>query len=263
MAITQRARKLLWGRAANRCAICKRELVVDATPVDQEALVGEECHIISARPGGPRHNPSLAPSDADSYQNLILLCRVHHRMVDEQSETYNTDALRGIKAAHEHWVSESLQSVAHVAHTRLRWHRKSPPEHLVRLTTGRELLNLILGSHGSSLDHDELRTEQEVELVGDFLQVARDYGEAGEDLEPYQLVRISVELTHAIQELEEAGFFVFGGREVRVLEGGIAGPADFVVSILRVLRQTNDVIIKVDFCDKVQDGEKPEEHSEG
>lgn len=260
MATSPKTRKLLWGRSANRCAICKRELVVEATALDQEALVGEECHIVSPRHGGPRHDASLPVAEADSYHNLILLCRVHHTMVDEQSRTYNADAVRGIKAAHETWVSESLRGATQVRQPRLRWRRKSIPEYLIRLTTGRELLNLLLGAHFFSFDHDELRSEQEVDVVGAFLQAAYEYGDVGEDLEPYQRVRDSVELTRSLEELERAGFFVFGGREVRVLEGSVGGPEDFVIAILRVLRETSDAIVKVRFVDEAGNSGTRGEH---
>ncbi len=58
MNITDKDRKILWGRSGNRCAICKHELVIEATPNDAESVVGEECHIISGSPNGPRHDPT-------------------------------------------------------------------------------------------------------------------------------------------------------------------------------------------------------------
>jgi len=54
VAISERTRKLLWGQAASRCAVCRCELVMAATAVDREAIIGEECHIASAAPAGPR-----------------------------------------------------------------------------------------------------------------------------------------------------------------------------------------------------------------
>jgi hypothetical protein len=262
MAVADRTRKLLWGRSANRCAICKRELAVDATSRDQEALIGEECHIASPTRGGPRHDPSLPASEIDAYHNLILLCRVDHRVVDEQPRTYNADALRGIKAAHERWVSNSLCGIPQAERPRLRCRRKTVPDYLVRFTTGTELLNLIVGCDGFVFDHDEVSTEQEGILVGEFLQSARDYGDCGEDLEPSQRVQASMELSRSLEELERAGFFVFGGREVRVLEGGVGGPADFVIAIVHVVRKTSDTIIKFGFRDEVGQPQTLDKHGD-
>lgn len=51
-----------------------------------------------------------------------------------------------------------------------------------------------------------------------------------------------------VRELQEAGFWVFGGREVRRLEGGMGAPSSFPVAILRVARATNPEIMHVDPC---------------
>lgn len=81
---------------------------MDATSLDDESVVGEECHIISGKPGGPRSEPSFPDSEIDGYPNLLLLCRVHHKLVDDQAETYTAELLRQLKQNHETWVSESL-----------------------------------------------------------------------------------------------------------------------------------------------------------
>lgn len=54
MSIYGKARKMLWGLSGSRCALCKRELVVEATSLDNDSIVGEECHIVSGQPAGPR-----------------------------------------------------------------------------------------------------------------------------------------------------------------------------------------------------------------
>jgi hypothetical protein len=51
MGISDRTRKILWGRSGNRCALCRRELVEEGTAVDAESVVGDECHIIGEKPG--------------------------------------------------------------------------------------------------------------------------------------------------------------------------------------------------------------------
>ncbi len=55
MAMTDHDRKKLWGKAAATCSICRRPLVHPAErPEDRDALVGEEAHIVSESPNGPR-----------------------------------------------------------------------------------------------------------------------------------------------------------------------------------------------------------------
>lgn len=109
MGISLKTHKMLWGRAAERCAFpkCRRELVMDASETDDESLIGEACHIVSE--SGPRVNSSLPPEQRDKYANLILLCRIHHKQFDDQTNTYTVQRLGEMKIAHEKWVRESLQ----------------------------------------------------------------------------------------------------------------------------------------------------------
>ncbi len=93
MTISDKTRKLLWGRSGNRCAYCRRELVMTATK-DNDAIVGDECHIHARQKGGSRSNSSMSIEELDDYENLILLCKVHHKMVDDQPNTYTVDFLR-------------------------------------------------------------------------------------------------------------------------------------------------------------------------
>ncbi len=94
MPISDKTRKILWGRSGNRCAVCRLELVVDRTSADDESVVGEECHIISEKGRGPRNDPAFPADQIDKPENLILLCCVHHKMIDDQYETYTVELLK-------------------------------------------------------------------------------------------------------------------------------------------------------------------------
>src|SRR5207248_759695 len=83
---------------------------------------------------------------------------------------------------------------------------------LVRVSTGKELLNIVGGADAFEFDHDELGTESEVELVGYFLQELKDTGDLWNDLEPIDHVRDMHTYTVRLQELEQEGFFVFALR---------------------------------------------------
>ncbi len=244
MAITSKTRKLLWGRSGSRCAICKQELIVSATSVDSEAVVGDECHIISGKPNGPRHDPSYPAEKIDSYENLILLCRVHHKMVDDQPSTFTVEILRQIKNNHEILVAEKLSDKKKPKPVRLRRIKKNIPDFLGRITTGKQLVDLISGTYALSMDHDELRTEEEVDLVGGFFQELRDWIDIIDEMEPIDRVKGAYDLTRLIHEVEQSGFFVFGGREIQILEGGVSDvPSNWPVALIRILRNDNDEII--------------------
>jgi hypothetical protein len=122
---------------------------------------------------------------------------------------------------------------------RIRGMKQNIPDYLIRLTNGREVLRVVEGCDASSFHNDELATQEEVDLVGDFFQSLKDWCDLGIDAEPSTRVRFEFDLTQAVKELEEAGFFVCGGRETQRLEGGVADPVPFYVSIIHVVRQTN------------------------
>ena len=111
MGISLKSHKMLWGRAGNRCAFpnCQQELVMDETGTDDASLIGEECHIVARSPDGPRGDDSYSKDKIDKYANLILMCRVHHKIIDDQPGTYNVAFLGDLKERHEKWVRESLE----------------------------------------------------------------------------------------------------------------------------------------------------------
>lgn len=112
MGIGLKTQKMLWGRSASRCAFpnCKMELVMDATQTDDESIVGEACHIVARSEDGPRGDSPLNSEQRDKYNNLLLLCNVHHKVIDDQVEHYTVDSLKNMKSVHESWVTSQLAS---------------------------------------------------------------------------------------------------------------------------------------------------------
>lgn len=79
MGISDKDRKLLWGRSGNRCAICRTLLAIEAKGDDPASLIGQEAHIYPSNSGGSRASES-PPNDIDGYSNRILLCANHHKI---------------------------------------------------------------------------------------------------------------------------------------------------------------------------------------
>lgn len=107
--IEDRDRKILWARAHNSCAICKTTLVLDRIGHDRESVIGDEAHIVARSKGGPRGG-SISSSDLDRYDNLILLCKVHHKQVDDQPSTFTVERLLELKAEHEQWAHAKFEA---------------------------------------------------------------------------------------------------------------------------------------------------------
>jgi hypothetical protein len=111
MSITLKTHKLLWGFSGNKCAFkeCRNDLIADETETDDESIIGDEAHIVAKSEDGPRGKSTLSSEERDKYDNLILLCRKHHKIIDDQPKHYTVDKLNTIKKEHETWVRESLK----------------------------------------------------------------------------------------------------------------------------------------------------------
>lgn len=111
MSINIKTHKMLWGRSGSICAFpdCKKELVMDETESDDPSVIGEEAHIVARKTDGPRGESDLTPEQRDKYNNLILLCSVHHKQIDDQPNHYTVDKITGFKKAHEDWIKSSLK----------------------------------------------------------------------------------------------------------------------------------------------------------
>lgn len=108
MAISVKTRKLLWGRAHNVCSFAACWQVLTADEVDARTgeelptVVGEEAHIRSGRPDGPRYDPDYPQADIDDYQNLMLLCPTHHTLIDaNDGAAHPVEILIQMKRRHE------------------------------------------------------------------------------------------------------------------------------------------------------------------
>jgi hypothetical protein len=245
MAISEKTRKILWGRSGNRCALCRRELIINATDLDDESVIGDECHLVSGKVKGPRHNPTFPLEHIDEPENLILLCRVHHKMVDDQRETYTVEMLQKLKSDHEGWVSARLAEQDALPPVRIRRIKENIPSYLPRLLSGKVFASIISESHAYVFEHDELTSEVDVELIANFSQEVYDWGDVWPVMEAADRVRAAYRLSTLLCELEEAGFWVFVGQECQRLEGGVDVPTPFMVAILYVSHKTNPGIIKL------------------
>lgn len=100
--------KLLWGRAGNRCAICRIELSQDPRATTAAFTLGEQAHIVGEKQDAPRGNSPLTEGERNSYHNLVLLCPNHHTEIDKNESAWPVEKLHYAKSAHELWVRETL-----------------------------------------------------------------------------------------------------------------------------------------------------------
>ncbi|MGB8507707.1 MAG: hypothetical protein WCD76_04825 [Pyrinomonadaceae bacterium] len=96
---SRRTVKRLFALSGNKCAfpVCVAPLADPASGT----LIGEMCHIEAQSPKGPRYNPHLSEEELHAFENLILLCPAHHKVIDSDPSSYPVQRLISMKAEHE------------------------------------------------------------------------------------------------------------------------------------------------------------------
>lgn len=104
--------KVLFALSGNQCAHpeCINTLIEPATQESDALVTAHVCHIYAISEVGPRGKSGLIEKEPNSPENLILLCRNHHAVVDGQYETYPADMLKEWKQAHESEMQKRLSA---------------------------------------------------------------------------------------------------------------------------------------------------------
>lgn len=197
MAITDKVRKELWGKSGNKCAICHIDLFRDVNL--NSFNIGEECHIISERSNGPRHIGGL--EDYDIFDNLILLCRNHHKEIDDPANIskYSIAELKIIKEKHEKWVKQRLSE------------QKEKEDTLPLIKNGNELVSILgAGIARTYIGNDEAQNCDEAEYFGEIWQEISDFIANNSVLEPNDISRKEFMFSQMLGEMTTKGFFLFG-----------------------------------------------------
>ena len=82
---------------------------MDEAEADDPSIIGDEAHIAAKEANGPRGDSPLAPEERDKFDNLILLCKVHHKLIDDQPNTYTVELLHQTRDEHIRWVEATLE----------------------------------------------------------------------------------------------------------------------------------------------------------
>jgi hypothetical protein len=120
--ISLTTRKRLWANAGGYCSYpeCEQRLLVPVDGDMGEVVVGEEAHIVAQRESGARSPKSLTDEertqwqslvdDRHGYQNLMLLCGLHHKVIDHDVANHPISRLVELKQAHEQEIDGRLSA---------------------------------------------------------------------------------------------------------------------------------------------------------
>jgi hypothetical protein len=191
-------------------------------------VIGEEAHIISEAPSGPRH--AYLP-DYDVYDNLLLLCGNDHKPADEQWRHYTVEKLRQIKGEHEAWVASQLSSAPATSPIRLVPDPAYPiPKVLDLCMTGTQLWNVMHNARVMYPSGPSNLTEDQNDLIAGFLDTVRDCMDLGGMEDSFQVGRDAAKLlSEQIKELNAAGLLVGARRRHCLLTGGVGDPSPWAV----------------------------------
>lgn len=217
MPVSGKTRKALWVKAGGRCSICQEQLVTDPEAAeDHPSVYGEECHIVAQSRGGPRADDI---DDLDGYDNLILLCRKHHKQVDDQVAHFTVERLRKIKYDHE------TREAARSGPTRLIPDPNSPTPRVLKLCfTGEPLWSLLCSSYSFYPSWPEGLDDAQGDAVGVFLDELSDWLDVAKELSYTEGRKAAKALGERISELAELGIFTGVRARNLLLAGGPEEP---------------------------------------
>jgi len=222
MSISKKDSKRLWAKSGNRCAICKEELV-KTNKKGLDYIIGEECHIISSKSNGPRYENGL--KNYDCYENLILLCRNHHKEIDEVCNVgkYSKNELIRIKKEHELLMSQYY-----------------PLNYPLRLMlSGRELYNVVTGVY-------EVRWNEIMSSEGDSSVVSMIQHLVMEKINDYALLgeseRIDFvnELHELLNDFSKKGIFIYGRKYIMPVKFYNGAVEKLPIAVLSIIIKMNE-----------------------
>ena len=100
--------KKVFAPCGNECAYpgCTAPIVDD----DSGIVVGEISHIKGKSPQGPRYDPNQTREERNGYENLLLMCNPHNKIIDHEDtrDKFPVNLLREFKTKHESKFRRSL-----------------------------------------------------------------------------------------------------------------------------------------------------------
>jgi hypothetical protein len=85
-----------------------REFLIEDDNSTGRSLVGEVAHNAGERPNAARYDSSMTDEERDGPENLILLCRKHHKIIDDNEQIYTREKLSILRDEYLSWLSHQL-----------------------------------------------------------------------------------------------------------------------------------------------------------
>lgn len=213
------------------------------------------CHKFCGNNMEVHHIKARAEGGQDIYENAIPLCFDCHaevRQYDPKHPKRIKFTEKELIMHRDEWYRKVKQGVKEnekkerIEPLKILHQKDYQNIKLHKIDEGKQLISYIDGTCGINYD-EEAQTLEEVKLVGEFVQYVKEIMDFDDLIdEPYDRIMSGFNLTQSIKELDDAGFWVFAGKENQKLVGGIGNPTLFPVLIMRIVRKDSSEIIKMD-----------------
>lgn len=102
--------KRLFAVSGNQCAFpqCELSLVENKSG----KVTGRICHIKARRENGPRFDHNQNENQNRHFDNLILMCPIHHDVIDSDPKSYTVERLINLKQEHENTFNNFTQKLS-------------------------------------------------------------------------------------------------------------------------------------------------------
>lgn len=215
----------------------------------------DRAHICAHDAGGPRFDPLL--ENPDGWENLILLCRAHHKAVDSWESDYPVEVLRNWKKERESDLGETSEALSRMSESQFESRITSAFE--VGVEGVRDAISEIRGLNEEQIRMLQVLTDRYLEAPELDLHAASELFRAAYMLEDIGLGRYAPMLLRGAAALEEINLYQLSSiverlenvgnleRHINRLESGFDGVGEEVQHQLdRASGRLKDVVDGMD-----------------
>jgi|GEM_PF-1798975 len=83
---------------------------------------------------------------------------------------------------------------------------------LNKISSGKEMLDIVTGCHFYFSHHDEIKEEADIDLVGGFIQSVRDWNDIWDDIDVPGQMRAVLNVDEMLRDLSSNGWSVYAAR---------------------------------------------------
>ena len=212
------------------------------------------CHEFCGNNIEVHHIKAHSEGGEDTFENAIPLCFDCHAIVRQ----YDSKHPKGIKFTEKELIlhrdlwyvkinegGEKTENTSKIEIPHMEHQDGYQKIMLHRVDNGKELALYLSNVYGMIYD-EKSQTLEEARLMGEFIQYIQEIIDTDDLLEPYDRIMIGFNLTENLKELDSKGFWVFVGKEIRKLVGGIGSPEKFPVVIIRIIRKGSEEIVPME-----------------